>query len=944
MPSSASTCSARPSIALRGALLALATACAPSLELPTPSRELVLPGEGHLETLDNGLRLFIAPDPYTRLIQVDLRVQVGSRDDPPDRPGTAHLVEHLMFALPADGPGSPTLIADAQHRALWFGGTTTADHTHYADLVDAEHLEAVFRHTAQRLAFDCTLIDDDAFARNREIVRNELRWHTQGIDVEIRRKLLAQVFPADHPYRRLDDDSDAQLAAITREEACEFARRHYSPARATVVVTGDVTPEQVLPLARAHLEPLPAGQPEPRRPLPPLALAGRHERVEVATKDPGALVLFELPPRFSADHTAAEAATTSVVLAVDLLTGGSRSAVAASLPVALGGDEARVFGIAVVPTRPDRLAAAIDEVHTAIDRVLATEIDESRLYDRMRQQRRRDVVDSIAWMPGRARTYAAYLDAGVSPSHFRDELAAIDDLTPAQVHAMGRQLFARERALVIELVPGGEAALTELAELAELGYEPASDDQVALPDDIDPAEAGRPLPFDDIAPPELEQLDHRLANGMRVLLVRSSQYPVMDAQVIVGAGWLDAPEHPELPLLAMRLYGPHEGGRFGSSRDAWALFQHFDQSGSSMSATIDPHSTTYRASGLSIYLDFILAGLAERVVQGDYQSGTFDAWKEGYQRALEGPETARQIAIERTISTALYGEGHPHGYAQAGDLDALRRLGQRDLWRFHDERYRAANCTLVIVGGFDMPLAVDYIEAFFESPRLRRRRSSWQEPVVERPRPAVPEPAPGGPSIFTATSEDLVQTTMSLAFPLAEIYGDDHAALMVLAAMLDLEVRAVRERLGASYGVDASLHADQPRLEISGEVDSARAGEALAEVLAALERLRKGEGFERRFAFARRGVLGKMIDVQADATQLAAALAQAVRNGRSYDYYRELARHVATLEPEAVTALIDRVLDPKRSVTLLLGPPDGVRKAVEHNRLEGVRDLGAPEA
>lgn len=931
-------------LALHGALLVASAACAPRLELAAPSRELAFTGEGHLEVLGNGLSLFVAPDPYTGLVQLDLRVQVGSGDDPPGRAGMAHLVEHLMFALPSEGPGSPSLIAAAQHRALWFGGATTTEHTHYSDLVDAEQLDDVFRHTAQRLAFDCALIDEETFARNREIVRNEMRWRGQGVDFEALGEIHERVFPEGHPYRQqLSDFDEAQLTAITREEACDFAARHYSPASATVVVTGNVTPEQVLPLAQAHLAPLSAGQAEPRPPLPPLSIAGRHESIGVATQRASALLLFELPPSFSADDVAATAASVSVMLAVEWFTGGSNSDIAATYPVELGGSRARVFGVAVVPKRSERIAMAIDEVHTAIDRLLATEFEESRLYDRMRQWMRREIVSSVAWMPGRSETFASYMGAGLSPGHFLEQLRAIDALTPAQVHAVGRQLFTRERAMVIELVPGREEARKERV---ALDYQPTLDDDadsIALLEDVDPADARRPLPFDEIAPPELQQLDYRLKNGMRVLLVRSSQYPVMDAQLIVGAGLLDAPEHPELPALAMELYGPHEAGRFDDSRDAYALFQHFDQSGATLRETLDPSSTTYRASGLSIYLDFILAGLAERVVQGDYQSETFDRWKLAYERYLEDPKVAWTLDLGRTVSTALYGEGHPHAYAQAGDREALRRLGQRDLWRFHDDHYRAANCTLVVVGGFDVQLAVEHIEAFFESPHLRRRRSTWQEPAVERARAEVPEPTPSGPTVFTATSEDRAQTRMTIAFPLAEVYGDDHAALLVLTEMLDREVGAVRERLGASYGVDAALHVDRPRLEIRGEVDSERASEAVAEALAALERLRKSEDFERRFVLARRGAFRKLVDAQADATWLAGALANAVRNGRSYDYYRELARNVAALEPEPVTALIDGVLASKRSVTLLLGPAAAIERVVEQNGLEGVREVSPPK-
>ena len=75
-------------------------------ELPTPDRNLDkhLADVGHIKTFDNGLTLFVLPDPYTRLVQFDVRHHVGSREDPPGKAGMAHFVEHLMFQLPADGP------------------------------------------------------------------------------------------------------------------------------------------------------------------------------------------------------------------------------------------------------------------------------------------------------------------------------------------------------------------------------------------------------------------------------------------------------------------------------------------------------------------------------------------------------------------------------------------------------------------------------------------------------------------------------------------------------------------------------------------------------------------------------------------------------------------------------------------------------------------------
>ncbi len=56
-------------------------------ELPKPNRELQLPGQAFVKTYDNGLTLFIVPDAYTRLVQFDVRQQVGSREDPPGKEG-----------------------------------------------------------------------------------------------------------------------------------------------------------------------------------------------------------------------------------------------------------------------------------------------------------------------------------------------------------------------------------------------------------------------------------------------------------------------------------------------------------------------------------------------------------------------------------------------------------------------------------------------------------------------------------------------------------------------------------------------------------------------------------------------------------------------------------------------------------------------------------------
>ena len=85
-------------------------------------------------TLDNGLRVVVAPDPSVPIVAVNLWVNVGSRHEQPGRTGLAHLFEHLMFQ------GSRN-VAEGEHmRALMGHGarlnaTTWFDRTNYFETV-----------------------------------------------------------------------------------------------------------------------------------------------------------------------------------------------------------------------------------------------------------------------------------------------------------------------------------------------------------------------------------------------------------------------------------------------------------------------------------------------------------------------------------------------------------------------------------------------------------------------------------------------------------------------------------------------------------------------------------------------------------------------------------------------------------------------------------------
>src|SRR5688572_32251966 len=107
------------------ALLALTATCAPK----TPKYELKLP-DLHAK-LGNGMRVIVLPDATTDLVEVDVRYEVGSNEDPEGKAGLAHLVEHLMFQQRPAGPDRPPIGAVMRQLSLFYNAYTNWDSTHY---------------------------------------------------------------------------------------------------------------------------------------------------------------------------------------------------------------------------------------------------------------------------------------------------------------------------------------------------------------------------------------------------------------------------------------------------------------------------------------------------------------------------------------------------------------------------------------------------------------------------------------------------------------------------------------------------------------------------------------------------------------------------------------------------------------------------------------------
>lgn len=278
-------------------------------------------GEVVEETLDNGLRVVVLPDPSSPVAAVSVHYDVGFRSEPRGSSGFAHLFEHLMFQGSENLPKGelPRLI---QGNGGIFNGFTRPDATVYFEQVPSSALELVLFCEADRMR--APRIDEESLANQIAVVKEEIRVNVLNQPyggfpwLEDLPGLLFETYPNAHNgYGSFDD-----LDAATLEDVRRFFDSYYAPGNALVCIAGGVDPGETLRHAARHFGTV-AGRETPRRPdfdEAPVASERRASRADPLAPLPALALGYRVPdPIGDPEHYFA------TVLLASLLTQGHAS-------------------------------------------------------------------------------------------------------------------------------------------------------------------------------------------------------------------------------------------------------------------------------------------------------------------------------------------------------------------------------------------------------------------------------------------------------------------------------------------------------------------------------------------------------------------------------------------------------------------------------------------
>ena len=335
--------------------------------------------------LPNGLKVIVWPDHDIPNVALYYFVRAGGRNEHPGVTGIAHFFEHMMFnGTKKRRQGE----FDQEMEAA--GGSNNAytsnDVTVYMDWFPRSALETIFELEADRLMN--LAIDPDVVESERSTVYSERR---QGVDDDNDGQLFEQMFAnayVAHPYQNPVIGWPSDIENWTQQDLEDFFKTYYAPNNLTMVLVGDVTPEEIYLLADQYFSPIPRQHPpDPITVVEPEQQGERRFLIETTAPTPLLHVAFH-------GGATSDPATLHMDLLLAILAEGSASRLhrvlveEEQLALSVGGwqsdgfDPGLVYFYLTLPPEGDiaaaeeRLLAELERIAT--DGVTAAELEKAR--------------------------------------------------------------------------------------------------------------------------------------------------------------------------------------------------------------------------------------------------------------------------------------------------------------------------------------------------------------------------------------------------------------------------------------------------------------------------------------------------------------------------------------------------------------------------------------
>ena len=390
--------------------------------------------------LDNGMQVVVVEDHRAPVVQHMLWYRAGSADEPKGSSGVAHFLEHLLFKATdklESGEFSRVVAANGGRDNAF----TSYDYTAYFQRVAADRLELMMSMEADRMKN--IRLTPENIKNERGVIIEERNQRTENNPQALFGEQINAAQYLNHRYGTPIIGWMHEMEELDLDDALSFYELYYSPNNTILIVSGDVTPDEVRAVAEKHYGPLPRNPDLPERLRTEEPRQNAERRVimrDPRVAQPYVSRSYLVPER---DSGAQETAAALTILA-EILGGGTTSFLAEKLqfdsPVTTYSTawyngvslDDTSFRMIIVPSE----GVSLEEGEAALDQALADfreegvdpeQLERIKLQIRAAEIYAQDNVDGIANRYGRA------LTSGLTVEDVAAWPAALDAVTAEDI-------------------------------------------------------------------------------------------------------------------------------------------------------------------------------------------------------------------------------------------------------------------------------------------------------------------------------------------------------------------------------------------------------------------------------------------------------------------------------------------------------------------------------
>jgi predicted Zn-dependent peptidase len=361
------------------------------------------------------------------------------------------------------------------------------------------------------------------------------------------------------------------------------------------------------------------------------------------------------------------------------------------------------------------------------------------------------------------------------------------------------------------------------------------------------------------------------------------------------------------------------------SRSAQRIAREMDSIGGNLDAFTSKETICFNVRSLSDHVPIALDVLTDLVLNPVFAQTDIERERGVILEEIKIDEDNPDVLVHELFTQSFW-KGHPLGKPILGTTETVKRLGQEQLFTYHNDRFHGGNMVFSAAGNLDHDrFTAAVVEKF--APLLGGQSLGEL---------SAPEPSA---RILLRNKKSLEQVQICMGVPAPPITDENRYATLILNTVLGGGMssrlfQTIREERGLAYSVysDLSPYRDTGNLCVYAGTSASKALQVIELVLSEFRSLKETSISAEELTRAKDQLKGNILLGLESSNSRMANLARQEMYFRQFFTAEEIIARVDEVTADQVQTMAQKLFQPDRIAVTLLGRLDGVK--LERGMLE----------